>query len=68
MKKSLLAIAFAAATLPLTFAQATPATQSQPATDQKSTAAPKKAKKTPKQNTKKSSKPAASTTTPAPQK
>jgi hypothetical protein len=68
MKKSLLAIVFAAATLPLTFAQAAQATQSQPATGQKSTAVSKKAKKTPKQNTKKSSKPATSTTTPAPQK
>jgi|HubBroStandDraft_3_1064219.scaffolds.fasta_scaffold219717_1 hypothetical protein len=46
MKKSLLAIVFAAATLPLTFAQ-TPA-PNQPASDQKSTAAPTKAKKTPK--------------------
>ena len=69
MKKSLLAIVFAAATLPLTFAQTpAPATQSQPAPDQKSTAAPKKGTKTtkgaktPKHNTKKS------TTTPAPQK
>jgi hypothetical protein len=42
MKKSLLAIALAAATLPLTFAQ-TPAPASQP--DQKSTATTKKATK-----------------------
>jgi len=42
MKKSLLAIVFAAATLPLTFAQA----PSQPAPDQKSTTPVKKAKKT----------------------
>jgi hypothetical protein len=71
MKKSLLAIVFAAATLPLTFAQTpAPATQSQPAPDQKSTAAPKKAKKTSKHSTKKSStsKPAASTTSTPPQK
>lgn len=47
MKKSLLAIVFAAATLPLTFAQTpAPATQSQPASNQKSTAAPKKTSKT----------------------
>ena len=45
MKKSLLAIVFAAASLPLTFAQTpAPANQS-PATDQKSTAPAKKAKK-----------------------
>jgi len=43
MKKALIAIVFAAATLPLTFAQSTP---SKPATDQTSTAAPAKAKKT----------------------
>ncbi|MGC9944870.1 MAG: hypothetical protein ABSF64_00605 [Bryobacteraceae bacterium] len=47
MKKSLIAIVFAAASLPLTFAQTpAPAAQSQPAPDQKSTAPAKKAKKT----------------------
>ena len=45
MKKSLLAIVFAAASLPLIFAQSTPANQSQPA---KTTSATKKAKKAPK--------------------
>jgi hypothetical protein len=45
MKKSLLAIVFAAASLPMTFAQTpAPATQSTP--DQTSTAPVKKAKKT----------------------
>ena len=71
MKKSLLAIVFAAASLPLTFAQApAPATQSQPASDQKSTVAPKKAKKPSKHNTKKTSasKTGASTTSTPPQK
>jgi hypothetical protein len=47
MKKSLIAIVFAAATLPLTFAQTpAPANQNKPTSDQKSTTAPKKAKKT----------------------
>ncbi|MGA3042911.1 MAG: hypothetical protein ABSF54_19200 [Bryobacteraceae bacterium] len=62
MKKSLLAIVFAAATLPLTFAQA----PSQPAPDQKSTTPVKKAKKTSKHNSKKTT---GSTSTPStPQK
>jgi len=59
MKKSLLAIVFAAASLPLTFAQTpAPATQNQPASEQKSTAPAKKAKKASKaskHNTKKTS-------------
>jgi len=48
MKKSLLAIALAAATMPLTFAQTpAPSTPSQPAPDQKSTStkSTKKSKK-----------------------
>ena len=46
MKKSLLAIVFAAATLPVTFAQTPAPAQSQP--DQKSTAKPAKKSKQPK--------------------
>jgi len=63
MKKSLLAIALAAATLPLTFAQnAAPASQP----DQKSTATTKKATKSSKHHTKKTS--ATKSTTSNPQK
>jgi hypothetical protein len=55
MKKSLLAIVFAAASLPLTFAQTTPANQGQSTPDQKSTATTKKTKKSNKHNSKKTS-------------
>jgi hypothetical protein len=69
MKKSLLAIVFAAASLPLTFGQTpAPANQSKPATDQKSTAAPK-AKKTSKHKTSTSKTGASASSTPStPQK
>ena len=54
MKKSLLAIVFAAASLPMIFAQNTaPATPSQSTPNQKSTTPAKKAKKTSKHSTKK---------------
>ncbi len=67
MKKSLLAIVFAAATLPLTFAQA-PA-PSQPAPDQKSTTPAKPAKKgNKKHSTKKTTGSSTSTPTNPPQK
>ena len=64
MKKSLLAIVLAAATLPLTFAaqSATPANQNQAASAQKSTA--KKTKKPVKHHVKKTK--TSKTTTPAP--
>ncbi|MGA2133127.1 MAG: hypothetical protein ABSH50_12600 [Bryobacteraceae bacterium] len=63
MKKTLLAITLAAATLPLTFAAQTPAPATQP--DQKSTATTKKTTKSAKHSSKKTSA-TKSTTSPAP--
>lgn len=68
MKKSLIAIAFAAASLPMIFAQTSaPATPSQSTPNQKSTTPAKKVKKTSKHSTKKTSSTTGSTSTP-PQK
>jgi hypothetical protein len=64
MKKSLIAIVFAAASLPLTFAAQTPAPAGQSQPDQTGTATTKKAKKTSKKHSTKTS----TSTTSAPQK
>lgn len=69
MKNSLLAIVFAAVTLPLTFAQGTaPANQSKPAPDQKSTTSTKKAKTKKHSTSKKTSANKTGSTSTAPQK
>ncbi len=63
MKKSFLAIVFAAASVPMIFAQnAAPATPNQSTSTQKSTA--KKAKKTSKHSSKKTTAPASAPSTP----
>ena len=68
MKKSLLAIVFAAASLPMIFAQnAAPATPNQPTSGQKSTAT-KKAKKTSKHSTRRPARQPASAHQHPPQK
>jgi len=69
MKKSLIAIVFAAASLPMIFAQTpAPATPSQSTPDQKSTAPAKKVKKTTKHSTKKTSANTTGSTSTPPQK